>query len=139
MNFFIPLPPTEVTTLISPDAPFGGTFTVDVSLDDLGGLRGNTPLYLTIVPKAVTLIQNLAVDSVLVNLANGIANSLDAKLDSALNALDDLNVKNDVAACNSLEAFINAVAAQSGNNIAVEDADGLIDQATVIILLLCGL
>ena len=72
------------------------------------------------------------------NLANGIDNSLDAKLDAALLALDDINENNDVAACNSLEAFISAVEVQSGNKITVEDANDLIDHVTTIVLLLCG-
>jgi parallel beta-helix repeat protein len=70
------------------------------------------------------------------NLQYGIENSLDAKLDAALNALDDVNQNNDVAATNALYAFINAVEAQSGNKISEEDADGLIAAAEVIIAML---
>ncbi|MHC4404408.1 MAG: Kelch repeat-containing protein [Planctomycetota bacterium] len=73
------------------------------------------------------------------NLQNGIANSLDAKLDAVFQALADLNENNDVAAVNALEAFINSVEAQSGNRIPAADADGLIAAALEIILLLsCG-
>jgi Tol biopolymer transport system component len=61
------------------------------------------------------------------NLNNGISNSLDAKLNSAVNALADVNQNNDVAACNSLDALINAVEAQSGGMIPVEDALEIID------------
>lgn len=46
------------------------------------------------------------------NLHAGLANSLDAELSSAQNALKDVNQDNDVAAINSLAALINAVAAQ---------------------------
>ena len=67
------------------------------------------------------------------NLQQGIANSLDAKLDSALNALDDINENNDIAAINSLQAFINAVEAQRGNKITTEQADELIAAAQAII------
>jgi len=70
------------------------------------------------------------------NFQNGIANSLDAKLDAVLQALDDLNENNDVAAVNALNAFINAVEAQRGNKIPEEDADALIDAAQQIIDLL---
>ena len=59
-------------------------------------------------PDPASLIEQLAIDVVLLNLHVGIENSLDAKLDAALNALDDLNENNDVAGCNSLQAFINA-------------------------------
>jgi len=57
------------------------------------------------------------------NLQQGIENSLDAKLDSALNALSDVNQNNNQAAINSLQAFINAVNAQRGSKITNEQAD----------------
>ena len=68
------------------------------------------------------------------NLKNGISNSLDSKLDTALGAMDDSNEQNDIAVINSLEAFINAVLAQSGKHIDVDDADMLIDAANAIII-----
>ena len=67
------------------------------------------------------------------NLQSGIENSLDTKLDSALKAIDDLNENNDVAAINSLQAFINAVEAQRGKKITNEQADELIAAAQQII------
>ncbi|MBI3290364.1 hypothetical protein HYZ78_03120 [Candidatus Microgenomates bacterium] len=67
------------------------------------------------------------------NLQQGINNSLDAKLDAALNALDDLNENNDQAAINSLQAFINAVEAQRGSQITNEQADELVNRAQEII------
>lgn len=67
------------------------------------------------------------------NLHHGIENSLDAKLDAALNALDDLNENNYVAAINSLNAFINAVEAQRGKKVTNEQADILVDDAQYII------
>lgn len=80
-----------------------------------------------------TMIEALieAVDTV--NARNGILNSLDAKLDAALNALDDTNENNDVAATNALEAFISATQAQSGKQIDEGDATSLIDAAQAII------
>lgn len=71
-------------------------------------------------------IVDLIVD---LNLDNGISNSLDAKLESALGALSDVNENNDAAACNSLSALINAITAQSGNQIDPEEAADLIDAA----------
>ena len=68
----------------------------------------------------------------------GIANSLDAKLDAVENALDDVNANNDVAAINALQAFINAITAQSGDKIGAADAAGLIAAAQDIIALLSG-
>ena len=77
----------------------------------------------------ITLIENM-------NLQQGIDNSLDAKLGSVLNALDDVNENNDVAAINALGAFINAVWAQRGNKINEADADSLIAAAQKIITML---
>jgi len=48
-------------------------------------------------------------------------------------ALDDLNQNNDVAAINSLEAFINEVEAQRGKKISDAEADALIALAKQII------
>jgi hypothetical protein len=70
------------------------------------------------------------------NLDNGITNSLDAKLQNAVKALDDINDNNDAAAIGKLEAFINEVEAQSGNKIPADDAAKLIATAQAIIDLL---
>jgi len=45
----------------------------------------------------------------------------------------DINQNNDAAALNSLQAFINAVEAQSGNKLTVEQANALIQDAQEII------
>lgn len=82
------------------------------------------------------LIAGMIADVMLLNIQQGIANSLDAKLDSAQSALDDLNENNDVAAINALQAFINAVEAQRGNKISEADADALIATTQEIIDLL---
>lgn len=63
----------------------------------------------------------------------GIENSLDAKLDAAINTLNDLNTNNNGAAINTLQAFINAVEAQRGNKITNEQADALTQKAQEII------
>jgi hypothetical protein len=70
---------------------------------------------------------------IVLNLHAGISNSLDSKLQNAISALDDMNENNDVAAINSLNAFINAVEAQRGNKITEEDADALIAETNAII------
>jgi len=72
------------------------------------------------------------------NLQQGIDNTLDAKLDTALTALDDVNANNDVAAVNALDAFINAVEAQRGKKITDVEADTLIASAQAIVDLLAG-
>lgn len=84
----------------------------------------------------VELLNDLVQTVIDLNLHNGIENSLDAKLDTALQALDDINANNDVAAVNVLEAFINAVEAQRDNKIPEADADSLIADTQQIITLL---
>jgi len=84
----------------------------------------------------VQLIQDLIDKVASFNLHQGIDNSLDAKLDAALNALDDVNANNDVAAINTLQAFINAVEAQRDNKITDAQATELIADAQAIIDLL---
>jgi len=81
-------------------------------------------------------IQNLIDQVADLNLQQGIDNSLDAKLDAAFKALDDVNENNDVAAINALQAFINAVEAQRGKKISDEDADALIATVNDIIAML---
>jgi hypothetical protein len=80
----------------------------------------------------VALIQRV----VGLNLQHGIENSLDAKLDTAFDALIDASTLNDNSAVNSLAAFINAVKAQRGKAIPAADADALIAAAQNIIDLL---
>ena len=87
-------------------------------------------------PRFDPQIQALVQEVISLDLRTGISTSLDAKRDAALGALDDLNANNDVAAINSLNAFINAVSAQSGNAISVAEADALIAAANAILALL---
>jgi hypothetical protein len=87
----------------------------------------------------VAAIEALAVTVFEMNLQNGIENSLDSKLDAAVNALGEANVNNDGAACNSLAAFISAVEAQRGKKITSAQADQLIAAAQEIQAMLnCG-
>jgi hypothetical protein len=94
--------------------------------------------YLPLMPTPEQAILDLVDTVETMNLQQGIDNSLDAKLDSALNALDDVNQNNDVAAINSLNAFISAVEAQRGNKLTNEQADILVADANAIITLLGG-
>jgi predicted outer membrane repeat protein len=82
------------------------------------------------------LLLKLTQDVIALNLQQGIENGLDAKLDAAMQALEDVNENNDVAAINTLEAFINAIEAQRGNKIPEADADALIADVLEIIELL---
>jgi len=69
----------------------------------------------------------------LLNLKAGISNSFDAKINSAMQALSDVNEHNDLAAAHSMQALINAVQAQRGKKLTEEQADALIVAALDII------
>jgi len=69
----------------------------------------------------------------LMNLQQGIDNSLDAKLTAALDALEAVNAGQREDAINKLNAFINEVEAQREKKITNEQADCLIAKATAII------
>lgn len=87
---------------------------------------------------AAQLIQQLVAQVVALNLRQGITNSFDAKLQTALNALEDANQNNNAAAVSLLQAFINSVEAQRGNELTSEQADALIATALEIISVLGG-
>ena len=63
------------------------------------------------------LLDILTEDIVDLELKKGLENSLLVKLDTAIEKLEDNNEKNDKAAINSLQAFINTVEAQRGKKI----------------------
>ncbi|MCH8978003.1 MAG: FG-GAP repeat protein [Armatimonadetes bacterium] len=109
---------------------------VGAQTDDNNGTDSGSASIISGRPTSTTRIENLLEDVVLLNLNTGIENSLDAKLDAVLIALDDANANNDQAAINALQAFINSVEAQSGTKITAEDADALIAAAQAIIDLL---
>ncbi|MEN8130581.1 MAG: hypothetical protein ABFS45_10400 [Pseudomonadota bacterium] len=78
------------------------------------------------IEQLINIVQSL-------NLQTGIDNSLDAKLDAALQALSDVNQNNNVAAINTLEAFINATLAQRGSHIPEAEVDEIIALAKAAI------
>ncbi|MHC4329410.1 MAG: right-handed parallel beta-helix repeat-containing protein [Planctomycetota bacterium] len=83
------------------------------------------------------LIQQLIIKVEELNGQYAINNSLDAKLQNALDAQEAKNAGQRQDAVNKMQAFINAVEAQSGNQIPeVEVADDLIACANYIISLL---
>ena len=83
-------------------------------------------------------INELIATVISLDIQKGISTSLDAKLDTVLQAIDDVNQNNDIAAINSLNAFINAVEAQRDKKITDAEADDLIEAAQGIIALLGG-
>jgi hypothetical protein len=59
------------------------------------------------------------------NIANGISNSLDAKLQNALQALDAASVGDSPSVCNRIGAFLNEVSAQTGKALTEAQASQL--------------
>lgn len=115
------------------DANGAGTITATCAgATDNAGNNGTASVSYTVITPSEA-IENLIDQVESLNLQQGVDNSLDAKLDAALQALDDLNQNDDVAAVNALQAFINAVEAQRGKKVPDADADALIASVQAII------
>ena len=112
------------------------TLLVDTEVKEVVGKTDSFSDFGIFEVDAFGLINGLINEVLMLNLQQGISNSLDAKLGAALQAVDDFNAYNDIAAVNTLEAFINAVEAQSGNKIPEADADALIAAAQEVIAIL---
>lgn len=67
------------------------------------------------------------------NLLQGTGNSLEAKLDGVLAALQAANAGNRMDAANKLQAFIGAVEAQRGKKLTDAQADALVELASKIL------
>jgi len=140
MRFDSPLDSPGIYTIIG--TGFNGIECGDMEFGPDGALYvldfvGNKILRIA-PPNPLELVQDLVDLVIQVNLENGISNSnLEAKLNAALNTLDDINNNNDVAAINTLVNFINAVIKQRDRGeIPSESAQELIDAAQYIIDLL---
>lgn len=109
-------------------APAGASISIDAV---------EAPEFTTLPDDPVVMIENLIAFVADINGEQGISNSLDAKLDSALQALQDANTNNDASAVNKLQAFINEVEAQAGKKLITEpQAADLAAQAQAIIVTL---
>ena len=111
-----------------------GTFTAALTVSD----NETPPAYATVnigivVESAVDVIDDLVTVVESFNLQQGIANSLDSKLDNVLGALSAENAGNRSDVINKLQAFINSAEAQRGNKLTEEQADELITFANDII------
>jgi hypothetical protein len=99
---------------------------------DNAGATGTDSIIATVetpvqaIGDVVVLVENM-------NLAHGIENSLDVKLQNAIDALNAANGGDRTNAINKLYAFINEVQAQSGNKITMAEANQLIAAANRII------
>lgn len=76
---------------------------------------------------------DLIADVEALDLQKGIDTSLDAKLENAIASLSSVHANQRQDAVNKLEAFINAVEAQTGTHISETEATPLIDAANHII------
>ena len=86
------------------------------------GTSGKCPSVTGLLTSLATFVQTL-------NLSRGISNSIDAKVRTALQALDDANAGNSRSVCNRMRAFLNAVRAQRGKALTVAQAAQLSDRA----------
>lgn len=75
------------------------TFLTSTGSGDIFVAHYSAALVLFLDP--VVLLERLALNVFALNLQHGIENSLDAKLDTVLDALDDVNSNDDVAAVNA--------------------------------------
>lgn len=109
-----------------------GTHTIQLVVND--GVVDSLPDEVSItVVGPVELLAQLQNELAAMNADKGVLNGLAAKVDTAVKKLADKNVKNNVAAVNALQAFINAVNAQRGKKITHEQADSLVAAAQRII------
>lgn len=98
-------------------------------LDAVWGVSGTVyvpPLPDTPVDMIGTLSKKITAINSMQGIPNGILGSLEAKLQNAINAINDLNANDVASAIGKLQAFINEVNAQRGNKITGDQADVLI-------------
>ncbi len=106
--------------------PTAGWTNITTSLDTVNNiLCGNTASFSDFAIMTAPTIQDLIDKVQEMNLHQGIENSLDAKLQSAQEALNANNNGNSSTALNKLNSFINEVEAQRGNKISNSQADEL--------------
>jgi PKD repeat protein len=121
----------SISSSYSCDYPNSGVYYASGKIKDKDG--GNSDYLTNITVQTPAQALTSLIDTVQTfNLQQGISNSLDTKLETAVGALSDINVNNDQAAINSLQAFIYAVEAQRGNKITNYQADILINSAQKI-------
>jgi ELWxxDGT repeat protein len=106
---------------------------VKVVVTSADGVSGSGSTILDVRFNVIHALESLVADLASVNLANGIQNSLDKKLEAVLRALSDLRENNGISAKNAMAAFVNEIYAQRGDKISIEDADRFISAAEEII------
>jgi len=105
-----------------------GTTTVTCTTADAAGNSATASFTVTVLG-AVAQVANVINTVVTFNLQSGIENSLDAKLQNVLAALNAAQGGDVVGACGQLGAFINETTAQSGKKLTVAQSNALIAAA----------
>jgi hypothetical protein len=93
---------------------------------------------LTVALTVDDLLSDLVQRVISLNVQGGVSNAFDAKLDAVMNAIDDTNEQNNVAAQNAMYAFMNAVEAQRGKKLTDTQATQFVNVAEAIIAALGG-
>jgi subtilisin-like proprotein convertase family protein len=108
-------------------------YVVDDTAGDAGSISGGWSLDITVEQTPEQAIADLRDVVAGLDIHHGIANALDSKLEEALDALE---ADDTAGACDSLQAFLNQVAAQDGKKLTEAQADELSEAATEIRTLL---
>jgi hypothetical protein len=101
-----------------------GSYSTVLTVIDNAGASSTDSAVVTVL-SAGQAIQSMASTVQSFNLQQGITNSLDAKIQNALDAISAANAGARSDTANKLGAFINSVEAQRGNKITNAQADTL--------------
>ena len=131
---------TDIPDVVFESFQTGSGIPISVPVKYLMITTDTAPVRLDAISPAdpVAMINALVAKVASFNLQQGIDNSLDAKLEAALQALEDVNANNDAAAVNKLQAFISEVEAQRAKKITDTQATALVADAQAIIAVLTG-
>lgn len=124
----------------SHDYPWPGVYEIVIEVTDSDGAIGIDTLEIEVLAVTEVMVEVLAdaVEDIDLPSGKGNGKSDGSSLDTAVKILNDSNPKNDKAAVNNLEAFINKLESQRGKKIPADVADELIAMAQQIIDALNG-
>jgi hypothetical protein len=105
-----------------------GTSIVTCTATDASGNRASGRFAVT-VKDATAQIADVVANVKALDAKQGIVTSLDAKLQTALDALNSARTGERPSACQKLDAFSNEVQAQAGKSLTQADADRMIADA----------
>lgn len=125
LGFFAPFPHSLA---VNPVTSF--VYVANTGFDPIFDHGGQSISVIDDPPPPATQLQALIQKIQQYNFSQGVANSLDSKLQNALAAVESLNNGNIATVCNKLDAFINEV--QAKNDITPAQATDLITAANRI-------